>query len=656
MQLTIIHTVLTSDEDNVNKGNKKNNLNTESEVLYKFPFLLHDTERHTNPEKVSELNSGLSNEKNTEVSSFVTASCKNDESFSVSQTLYSREPSNSFEVHETTYLSFYETSLQKPDVKKLDELIDLNSPVFTDYGTCGFRMESFSAKLIPVLHRCTLFSYNESVRNHRVSISKKKMFFCPLAVGIIITASHNPISDNGIKIISPDGRLLDRIQIERCQRYVSNEITGFSVAETGILLLFKDTRPSGEKLVNEVKNVSKLINCKTIDCGIVSTPMAHYIVKEFNNELRKLNSLSDIVPDRMNMAGFKIQLPLIEKIKEKYFKTMKCFLGKDLTKTKIYYDSANGVAQCVLDDFFKLYKTPLFEHITPIGTLNLNCGADYLKTHGIPSEYNFLNKPDEILVSFDGDMDRIIFFKEANTFDGDDIIANFSEFILKTLYKNKIQTSVGIIISDYTNLGCVNFLKRIQQQFYRKADNLLKIDVVRAKTGIANFIEQALEYDIAVYFEPNGHGGIMFSERFKSTLHDNKSLDENFLLLKKSTEIFKPLIGDPLAVLLFSLKSGGISKKFEKTPSILKNIKIRESEKEKLLKMLENNIDRYSTIKCSCEECLTNEINKTNDVSQNRIFVRPSGTEPLIRILIEAQCKNHVDITLKVIEESIANV
>ncbi|KAF7685119.1 hypothetical protein CDIK_4132, partial [Cucumispora dikerogammari] len=99
MQLTIIHTVLTSDEDNVNKGNKKNNLNTETEALYKFPFLLHDTERHTNSEKDSELNSSLTNEKNTEVvSSFVTASCKNDESFSVSQTLYSREPSNSFEV------------------------------------------------------------------------------------------------------------------------------------------------------------------------------------------------------------------------------------------------------------------------------------------------------------------------------------------------------------------------------------------------------------------------------------------------------------------------------------------------------------------------------------------------------------------------------
>lgn len=551
-------------------------------------------------------------------------------------------------------MEIYETILQTPKINELMNILKIE-PNAT-YGTSGFRKESSSGELIPIIHRCTLFSYNHSINNYKVVLNNKELYFCPQSTGIIITASHNPIKDNGIKLISTNGRLLNEKEIEICEEFVNKKINNFFNNEMGILLVFRDTRPSGEELIKEIEKIGKLINYKIINCGIVSTPLAHFIVYEFNKQLKILNNLSDPLnklTQSIKKKGLKINIPSIENIKEKYFQIMKNFLNfipslnnnpnlsLEFDYLKIYYDSANGVSENIINSFNKIINKDFMKLITPSGILNENCGAEYFKYYGLPSNFNFNNKKDELLVSFDGDMDRIIFLKENYIFDGDDLIVNFSEFILNTFNKNKIKANIGIIISDYTNLGCFNFLNKLSLNIKKKSNNLLKINIIRAKTGIANFINEGLKYDLSIYFEPNGHGGIIFSNEFYFPEEINC---KDLLIIKESRNIFHPLIGDPLSVLLFSLKIGFFNKKFEKTPSILKNIHLNNKD---ILNKLNLNIKLFEDLKCICKECKIKE----NHFIKNRIFIRPSGTEPLIRIFIESECENNIKVISKQIDE-----
>lgn len=109
----------------------------------------------------------------------------------------------------------------------------------------------------------------------------------------MITASHNPECDNGVKLVDPDGSMLDaawekyatklanaddndlgNLLIDICKK----EKIDASKFKEAVILTGRDMRKSGRDLLQAVKDGVLLLNGKVIDYDFVSTPALHYFV------------------------------------------------------------------------------------------------------------------------------------------------------------------------------------------------------------------------------------------------------------------------------------------------------------------------------------------------------------------------------------------
>jgi phosphoacetylglucosamine mutase len=122
----------------------------------------------------------------------------------------------------------------------------------------------------------------------------------------------------------------------------------------------------------------------------------------------------------------------------------------------------------------------------------------------------------------DGDADRLIYFRlssasdnRVDLVDGDKILSLFALFIREQLdiinnngdQANKsLSARLGIVQTAYANGASTQFLKS------------LGLEVVFTPTGVKYLHKRALEYDIGIYFEANGHGTVVFSEDLISQL------------------------------------------------------------------------------------------------------------------------------------------
>lgn len=123
----------------------------------------------------------------------------------------------------------------------------------------------------------------------------------------------------------------------------------------------------------------------------------------------------------------------------------------------------------------------------------------------------------------DGDADRLVYFHVLSTnsnrvdlVDGDKILSLFAIFIKEQLdclntmkidgINNRLPSRLGIVQTAYANGASTDYLKQ------------LGLDVVFTPTGVKYLHKKASEYDIGIYFEANGHGTILFSNDFISTL------------------------------------------------------------------------------------------------------------------------------------------
>ena len=144
------------------------------------------------------------------------------------------------------------SSYPKPDLK------------FT-YGTAGFRLKS---DLLPsVMYRMGLLA----VLRSRARGSK--------TIGLMITASHNPVQDNGVKLIDPLGEMLEADwekyatelantdDVEQCLRGLVEKVKTKEWNAVGNVAIAKDTRPSGEDLAKAVIDGVEAFGGKFNDLG-----------------------------------------------------------------------------------------------------------------------------------------------------------------------------------------------------------------------------------------------------------------------------------------------------------------------------------------------------------------------------------------------------
>ena len=281
----------------------------------------------------------------------------------------------------------------------------------------------------------------------------------------------------------------------------------------------------------------------------------------------------------------------LEDASGRYSEFLKSTLSKkEKTSTlKIILDCANGATYNIAPSlFWELGHKVISINDKPDGiNINQKCGAVNTKEL---SKHVLKNKAD-IGFAFDGDGDRIIVIDEkGNEVDGDKIIALFSKYFVS---KNKKFNKKDIIITTMSNMGLEIYLKE-----------KLKLGVRRTEVGDINVINKMKSVNALLGGEQSGH--IIFSE-YSNT-------GDGILAALKIMEI---LISSKIKTSkLFNLYKDYNQKK----------INLKYVTKSKILT---KSMDA---------------INKSKLFNNNKIrsLVRFSGTEPLIRILVEGKDKEIV--------------
>lgn len=434
--------------------------------------------------------------------------------------------------------------------KKEEELVSGDATKIP-YGTAGFRGNAgqiehlfFNVGLISGL-RCLKLRAN---------------------IGVMITASHNPIQDNGVKLIDGDGEMLHpdwELLVEKfCnlqeETAIIEELDSI-ITSCGIDLMEKsaddknndlqvligmDTRPSSEALVALVKQGLEAWSpmVKYLDYGLLTTPALHFLVAESNrrqiNELPLRTYYDQLISG--TVAIFSDYAPLSEL--------------HHYSPDRLVIDCANGVGSetmqylCKSEEFFQCLPVKLIN--TGDGILNRLCGADYVKTMQLPP-----SGADEVgkrYAALDGDADRVVYFYleqvmdegklQLKLLDGDKIMALYALYLVEALKEANLdgELSMGIVQTAYANGASTDYMSQVLG---------LKVDCV--DTGVKNLHKQALNYDIGIYFEANGHGTIWISQKARCAFCKLEGDHEpRGAALKKLLAIINNYTGDAISDIL----------------------------------------------------------------------------------------------------------
>ena len=357
--------------------------------------------------------------------------------------------------------------------------------------------------------------------------------------GIMISASHNPYYDNGIKLINGQGEKMDEETIALVEAYLDGNLDAFGQHWDELPFAHKD----------------------------------------------KIGCTVDYISGRNRYIGYLISLGMYS------------FRG-----VKVGLDCANGsswnIAKAVFD---ALGATTYVINAEPNGlNINLNAGS----THIEGLQKFVVEKGLDIGFAYDGDADRCLCVDEkGEVITGDHILYIYGRYMKERgkLIGNTVVTTV------MSNFG-----------LYKALDEL---DIGYAKTAVGDkyVYEYMQQHGCRIGGEQSGH--IIFS-KYASTgdgILTSLKLMEVMLARKK-----------PMSELAAPLKI---------YPQVLENVKVTDKT------AAQNDADVKAAVKAVAEAL----------GDTGRILVRESGTEPLVRVMVEAPdketCQKHVDSVVNVIRE-----
>ena len=392
----------------------------------------------------------------------------------------------------------------------------------------------------------------------------------------------------------------------------------------GKILVGKDTRASGDMLEAALTAGFTSMGLDVVSLGVIPTPAVAYLTRKYEalagvvisashnpgeyNGIKFFNyeglKLPDEVEDRIEelILNYKdIQIRPIKNdvgrvyIEENgakdYIDFLKSSIDVDLTGLTVAMDLGNGALSKIGPETLReLGANVIVVNDKPDG-MNINKACGSTKPEII--QQLVLDTKADAGLSFDGDADRIIAVDEkGRVLDGDHILA-ICGTDLKIKGKLKNNTVVGTVM---TNMGLDVYLRENQ------------MNIVKTSVGDRYILEEMLKNGYSLGGEQSGH--IIFLDY--NTTGDGLATGLHLLDVMKSVK-------KPLSELNDLMKN---------YPQILKNAKVDNGYKYNYMDNLE----------------IKTEIERIEAMfkGEGRVVIRPSGTEPLVRVMIEGKDQDEI--------------
>ena len=289
----------------------------------------------------------------------------------------------------------------------------------------------------------------------------------------------------------------------------------------------------------------------------------------------------------------------------RYSEFLKLKLEKKINfnKIKVILDCGNGATYRIAPKiFWELGCDVVAINNQPDGkNINLNCGAVNVKT----LSQKVLTTKADVGFAFDGDGDRLIVVdNRGNEIDGDKILALFT----KNLLNNNKLTKKTVVATSMSNLGFENYLTK-----------KLGVKLVRTNVGDINVINEMKKKSYSLGGEQSGH--IILGEYTKT--------GDAILVALKILEIIKNS----------NLETHTLFNNYNSFYQEKINILIKEQLNNKAKNLIKN---------------ISNKTQRKNP--HLRYLIRESGTEPLIRILVEGKNKKEIKKESKILLNQIEKI
>ena len=349
--------------------------------------------------------------------------------------------------------------------------------------------------------------------------------------GIMISASHNPYYDNGIKLLNGNGEKMDEETILKVEEYIDDKI---------------------------------------------EIPIA---------ERAEIGRTVDYVAGRNRYIGYLI--------------SMSKYSFKD---KKVGLDVANGAAWQIAKGVFDALgaKTYVINDSPDGVNINTDCGS----THIEHLQKYVVDNGLDVGFAYDGDADRCLCVDEkGNLITGDHILYIYGLYMKDRgkLINNKVVTTV------MSNFGLYKAFDKVGIEYDKTAVGDKYVYENMVKTGNRIGGEQSGHIIFSKY-ATTGDGILTSLKMMEAMLAKEKSLSE---------------LAEPVVYY----------------PQVLKNVRVKSKPEA------QNDPDVQAAVSKVAEEL----------GDTGRILVRESGTEPVIRVMVEAEtdeiCEKYVDQVIKVIEE-----